>query len=161
MKKFWRGFRKLNYHDEEKMRVREQLLEKLKRIIHEGRHEAEQEYVDFIKQLMPNLPKEELQRKNQAVSRRCFGRASARSRISLERFAASLNSSAVIVSAAESMSSPTLSKSFSSADFARAGFLVAYAGAFRSPTLALTYSLAYPVNPRRKVTKVTRIVRSR
>lgn len=61
MKKFWRGFRKLNYQDEETMRVRAQLLEKLKRIIHEGRHEAEQEYVDFIKQLMPNLSKEELQ----------------------------------------------------------------------------------------------------
>ena len=61
MKKFWRGFRKLNYQDEEKIQVREQLLEKLKRIIHEGRHEAEQEYVDFIKQLMPNLSKEDLQ----------------------------------------------------------------------------------------------------
>src|ERR1700719_2487398 len=62
--------------------------------------------------------------KNQAVSRRCFGRASARSRISLERFAATLNSSAVIVSAAESMSSPTLSKSFSSADFVPAVLFV-------------------------------------
>jgi hypothetical protein len=61
MKKFWRGFRKLNYQDEEKMRIREQLLEKLKRIIHEGRHEAEPEYVDFLKQLTPNLSKEELQ----------------------------------------------------------------------------------------------------
>jgi hypothetical protein len=61
MKKFWRGFRQLNHHDEEKIRVRAQLLEKLKRIIHEGRHEAEQEYVDFIKQLVPNLSKEELQ----------------------------------------------------------------------------------------------------
>ncbi len=63
MKKFWRGFRKLNSHDEEKerIRVRAQLLEKLKRIIHEGRHEAEQEYVDFIKQLMPNLSKGDLQ----------------------------------------------------------------------------------------------------
>jgi hypothetical protein len=63
MKKFWRGFRKLDYHDEKKMRVRTQLLEKLKQIIHEGRHEAEQEYVDFIKQLMPNLSKEELQQR--------------------------------------------------------------------------------------------------
>jgi hypothetical protein len=61
MKKFWRGFRKLDYRDEEKMRVRAQLLEKLKRIIHEGRHEAEQEYVDFLKQLMPKLSKEDLQ----------------------------------------------------------------------------------------------------
>jgi hypothetical protein len=61
MKKFWRGFRELNYQDEEKMRIREQLLEKLKRIIHEGRHEAEPEYVDFLKQLTPNLSKEELQ----------------------------------------------------------------------------------------------------
>jgi hypothetical protein len=61
MKKFWRGFRKLNYQDEENMRVREQLLEKLKRIVHEGRHEAEQEYVDFLKQLVPNLSKEDLQ----------------------------------------------------------------------------------------------------
>jgi hypothetical protein len=61
MKKFWRGFRKLDHHDQEKMRVRTQLLEKLKRIIHEGRHEAEQEYVDFIKQLMPKLSNEDLQ----------------------------------------------------------------------------------------------------
>jgi hypothetical protein len=61
MKKFWRGFRQLNHHDEEKISVRAQLLEKLKRIIHEGRHEAEQENVDFIKQLVPNLSKEELQ----------------------------------------------------------------------------------------------------
>jgi len=63
MKKFWQGFRKLDYHDEEKMRVRAQLLEKLKRIIHEGRHEAEPEYVDFIKQFMPNLSKQELQQR--------------------------------------------------------------------------------------------------
>jgi hypothetical protein len=60
-KKVWRGFRKLDYRDDEKMRVRAQLLEKLKRIIHEGRHEAEQGYGDFLKQLMPNLSKEDLQ----------------------------------------------------------------------------------------------------
>lgn len=61
MKKFWRGFRKENYRDENKMRVRVAQLEKLKRIIHEGRHEAEPEYVEAVKEWKPGISKEELQ----------------------------------------------------------------------------------------------------
>jgi hypothetical protein len=61
MKKFWRGFRKPNYRDENKMRVRAEQLEKLKRIIHQGRHEAESEYVEAIKEWKPNISKQELQ----------------------------------------------------------------------------------------------------
>jgi hypothetical protein len=40
MKKFWR-MGKENYRDENKMRIRAEQLAPLKRIIHEGRHEAE------------------------------------------------------------------------------------------------------------------------
>jgi hypothetical protein len=61
MKKFWRGFRKVSYRDENRMRVRAEQLEKLKRIIHEGRHEAEPEYVEAVKEWKPDISKEELQ----------------------------------------------------------------------------------------------------
>ena len=51
----------VNYIDENKMRVRAEQLKMLKRIIHEGRHEAEPEYVEAIKQWKPDISKEELQ----------------------------------------------------------------------------------------------------
>jgi hypothetical protein len=51
----------INYRDENKVRVRAEQLETLRRIIHEGRHEAEPEYVEAIKQWKPDISKEELQ----------------------------------------------------------------------------------------------------
>lgn len=51
----------INYIDENKMRVRAEQLETLRRIIHDGRHEAEPEYVEAIKQWKPDILKEELQ----------------------------------------------------------------------------------------------------
>jgi len=51
----------INYRDENKMRVRAEQLETLRRIIHEGRHEAEPEYVESIKAWKPDISKEELQ----------------------------------------------------------------------------------------------------
>jgi hypothetical protein len=51
----------VNYIDENKIRVRAEQLETLKRIIHEGRHEAESEYVEAIKAWKPDISKEELQ----------------------------------------------------------------------------------------------------
>jgi hypothetical protein len=92
MKKFWRGFRKISYKDENKMRVRAEQLEKLKRIIHDGRHEAEQEYVDAVNEWKPDISKGRTTGKNQAVSRCRFGRARARSKISVDLFSALLNS---------------------------------------------------------------------
>jgi hypothetical protein len=51
----------INYRDENKMRVRAEQLEALRRIIHDGRHEAESEYVEAIKAWKPDISKEELQ----------------------------------------------------------------------------------------------------
>ena len=60
MRKFWKGFRKPDHLDEEKIRTRKEILGKLQRIIHEGRHEAEQEFVDLMRELIPTISKEEL-----------------------------------------------------------------------------------------------------
>jgi hypothetical protein len=51
----------VNYIDKNKLRVRTEQLAILKRIIHDGRHEAEPEYVEAIKQWKPDISKEELQ----------------------------------------------------------------------------------------------------
>ena len=51
----------INYRDENKMRVRAEQLEALRRIIHDGRHKAESEYVEAIKAWKPDISKEELQ----------------------------------------------------------------------------------------------------
>jgi hypothetical protein len=51
----------INYIDENKTRVRAEQLETLKRIIHEGRHETEPEYVGAVKAWKPDISKEELQ----------------------------------------------------------------------------------------------------
>jgi hypothetical protein len=51
----------VNYIDENKIRVRTEQLATLKRIIHEGRHEAEPEYVDAVKAWKPDISKAELQ----------------------------------------------------------------------------------------------------
>ena len=51
----------INYIDENKKRVRAEQLETLRRIIHEGRHEAEPEYVEAAKAWKPDISKEELQ----------------------------------------------------------------------------------------------------
>lgn len=51
----------IDYRDENKIRVRAEQLKMLKRIIHDGRHEAEPEYVEAIKQWKPDISKEELQ----------------------------------------------------------------------------------------------------
>jgi hypothetical protein len=50
----------VNYIDESKKRVRVAQLETLKRIIHDGRHEAEPEYVEAVKAWKPDISKEEL-----------------------------------------------------------------------------------------------------
>jgi hypothetical protein len=51
----------INSRDENQMRVRAEQLEALRRIIHDGRHEAESEYVEAIKAWKPDISKEELQ----------------------------------------------------------------------------------------------------
>jgi hypothetical protein len=51
----------IDYRDENKIRVRAEQLKMLKRIIHDGRHEAEPEYVEAIKQWKPDISKAELQ----------------------------------------------------------------------------------------------------
>ena len=51
----------ITYIDENKKRVRAEQLETLRRIIHEGRHEAEQDYVEAVKAWKPDISKQELQ----------------------------------------------------------------------------------------------------
>jgi hypothetical protein len=51
----------ITYIDENKKRVRAKQIETLKRIIHEGRHEAEPDYVEAIKAWKPDISKKELQ----------------------------------------------------------------------------------------------------
>jgi len=60
MKKFWFGPRK---KDEDKIRARNEQLEKLRQLIHIGGHEAEPDYVEALKQWKPEISKEELQEK--------------------------------------------------------------------------------------------------
>jgi hypothetical protein len=60
MKKFRRD-PSVSYIDENKKRVRAEQLETLKRIIHEGRHEAEAEYVEAVKAWKPDISRKELQ----------------------------------------------------------------------------------------------------
>ena len=51
MKRVWPGFRKSNYKDENKIRVRKEQREKLKQLISVGGHEAESQYVELLKQV--------------------------------------------------------------------------------------------------------------
>ena len=62
MKKFWRGFRQPKdiREREERARVRSELLDKLKGLLTTGGHEAEAEYVKVVKDLKPDITKEEL-----------------------------------------------------------------------------------------------------
>jgi hypothetical protein len=62
MKKFWRGFRQEKdiREREERARVKSELLAKLRELVTTGGHEAEAEYVKVIKDLNPEISKEEL-----------------------------------------------------------------------------------------------------
>jgi hypothetical protein len=60
MKKFWRGFRKAGYIDENKIRVKREAKSKIKELLELG-HEAEAEYVEAIKVWKPDITAEELQ----------------------------------------------------------------------------------------------------
>lgn len=62
MKKFWRGFRQAKdiREREERARVRSELLEKLRELLTTGGHEAEADYVQVVKDLKPDITKEEL-----------------------------------------------------------------------------------------------------
>ena len=62
MKKFWR-MGKEAYRDDNKMCIRAEQLATLNRIIHEGRHEAEAEYVEAVKAWKPDISPAELQEK--------------------------------------------------------------------------------------------------
>lgn len=62
MKKFWRGFRQAKdiREREERARVKSELLEKLRELLTTGGHEAEAEYVRVVKELKPDITKDEL-----------------------------------------------------------------------------------------------------
>jgi hypothetical protein len=62
MKKFWRGFRQAKdiREREERARVKSELLDKLRELLRTGGHEAEAEYVKVVKELKPDITKEEL-----------------------------------------------------------------------------------------------------
>jgi len=63
MKKFWRGFRTEaeKIERDEAARVRADQLEKLRLLLEVGGHEAEAEYVQFLKDWKPDIGKGELQ----------------------------------------------------------------------------------------------------
>ena len=62
MKKFWRSFRRAaDAHErQDKVRVREEQLEKLRQLVEVGGHEAEPDYVQLLKDWKPDIMKEEL-----------------------------------------------------------------------------------------------------
>ena len=60
MKKFWRGFRKAGYIDENKIRVKREAKLRIEELVALG-HEAEPEFVEAIKKWNPDMAKEELQ----------------------------------------------------------------------------------------------------
>jgi hypothetical protein len=76
MKKFWRGFRDPGdaHERRERIRIRNEQLEKLRHLVQVGGHEAEPEYVQLLKDWKPEITKEELavaiKRYHDAVSER-------------------------------------------------------------------------------------------
>ncbi len=62
MKNYWRGFRQAKdiREREERVRVKSELLDKLRKLLTTGGHEAEAEYVQVVKELKPETTKEEL-----------------------------------------------------------------------------------------------------
>jgi hypothetical protein len=62
MKKFWRGFRKETDKAarDDVARVKADQLAKLRLLLEVGGHEAESEYVQFLKDWKPEISKEEL-----------------------------------------------------------------------------------------------------
>ena len=62
MKKFWRGFRKESDlgEREEKMKRRAELLERLQILINTGGHEAEDEFRRIVKDVKPDISREEM-----------------------------------------------------------------------------------------------------
>jgi len=62
MKKFWRGFRQAADERErqEKAKIRAEQVEKLRRLLSVGGHEAEPEYVQLLKDWKPDISKGEL-----------------------------------------------------------------------------------------------------
>lgn len=62
MKKFWRGFRgAADAHErQDRAKVRDEQLEKLRHLLDVGGHEAEPEYVQLLKDWKPDITKEEL-----------------------------------------------------------------------------------------------------
>jgi hypothetical protein len=60
MKKFWRGFRKAGYIDENKVRIKREAKAKILQLVELG-HEAEHEFVEAVKKWKPDMSKEELQ----------------------------------------------------------------------------------------------------
>lgn len=63
MKKFWRGFRTVEdvHSRQAAAKVKAEQLEKLGRIVREGRYEAEPEFVQAVKEWKPEISAEELQ----------------------------------------------------------------------------------------------------
>jgi len=62
MKKFWRGFRRAaDEHElQDRIKVRQGQLEKLRHLLDVGGHEAEPEYVQLLKDWKSDITKEEL-----------------------------------------------------------------------------------------------------
>ena len=69
MKKFWRGFRGAadTHSRQEKAKVQAEQLEKLRRIVREGRYEAEPEFVEAVKEWKPEISAEELRERIRQV----------------------------------------------------------------------------------------------
>lgn len=71
MKRFWFGYKK---KDAEKIRSRNEKLEKLRQLLSVGGHEAETEFVELLKQWKPDISgvelQEQIRRYHDAVSDR-------------------------------------------------------------------------------------------
>jgi hypothetical protein len=59
MKKFWRGFRKSNYIDANKLRVKKEVARRTMEMVEAG-HEAEAQFAEAVKSWYPEISKEEL-----------------------------------------------------------------------------------------------------
>lgn len=62
MKKFWRGLRGAaeEHERQDRVRVRNEQLQKLRHLLDVGGHEAESDYVKLLKDWKPGITKEEL-----------------------------------------------------------------------------------------------------
>jgi archaellum biogenesis protein FlaJ (TadC family) len=86
MRKFWKGFRKASdlSEREEKKRLRRELLDRLRELLRTGRHEAESEYVEIVKQIYRDTFDREIEKEDLKERIRQFHDA-VNERLSLDR----------------------------------------------------------------------------